>query len=184
MLMLRASIPTRSIKTRSRELCHYPDVIADVPGPMSMAKTELFLGVDGGGTRSRARLCDASGHKLAEAQAGPANIRFGLKDAFASVRDVTVDCLEPAHLSSRALPRDLGALAPIVVEHAARDDPAAVELMRGAASHLDAIAARLHALGASRLALLGGLAPSMEQWLAAETRRRLVPPAGDAVDGA
>ena len=58
---------------------------------MSMAKTELFLGVDGGGTRSRARLCDASGHKLAEAQAGPANIRFGLKDAFASVRDVSTE---------------------------------------------------------------------------------------------
>ena len=283
---------------------------------MSMAKSELFLGVDGGGTRSRARLCDAAGHKLAEAQAGPANIRFGLQQAFASVLDVTLDCLEQAHLSSRdlpritaclalagatepadlaaaklheqsfgrailtsdahaacvgahegrdgavlivgtgsigwavirgrhhrvggwglpisdegsgawlgvetlrrllmahdgrtpwtpllravferfgsdahaivgwvarALPRDLGALAPIVVEHAARDDPAAVELMRLAASHLDAVAARLHALGASRVALLGGLAPSMERWLAAETRRRLVPPAGDAVDGA
>jgi len=28
------------------------------------------------------------------------------------------------------------------------------------------------------------LAPSMEQWLSVATRRRLVPPAGDAVDGA
>ena len=281
-----------------------------------MSKNELFLGVDGGGTRCRARLCDASGLKLAEAQAGPANIRLGLKEAFASVLDVTLNCLEQAHLSSedlpritaclalagatepadlaaaklheqsfgrailtsdahaacvgahdgsdgavliigtgsigwavvggrhhrvggwglpisdegsgawlgcetlrrvlmahdgriawtpflravfeqfgsdahaivgwvsRALPRDLGSLAPIVVEHASRNDPAAVELMRLAASHLDAVAARLNALGATRLALLGGLAPSMEQWLSVETRRRLVPPAGDAVDGA
>ena len=85
---------------------------------------------------------------------------------------------------SRALPRDLGSLAPTVVEHASRTDPAAVELIRLAASHLDVIAARLNALGATRLALLGGLAPSMEQWLSVETRRRLVPPAGDAVDGA
>jgi glucosamine kinase len=42
----------------------------------------------------------------------------------------------------------------------------------------------LYALGANRLALLGGLAPSIEKWLAADTRRRLVPPIGDAVDGA
>ena len=281
-----------------------------------MSKNELFLGVDGGGTRCRARLCDASGLKLAQTEAGPANIRLGLKEAFASVLDVTLTCLEQAHLSSqdlpritaclalagatepsdlaaaklheqsfgravltsdahaacvgahegrdgavviagtgsigwavvggrhhrvggwglpisdegsgawlgvetlrrvlmahdgrirwtpllravfdrfgsdphaivgwvaRALPRDLGSLAPIVVEHASRNDPAAVELLRLAASHLDAIAARLNALGASRLALLGGLAPSMEEWLSAGIRRRLVPPAGDAVDGA
>ena len=57
---------------------------------MSMSKNELFLGVDGGGTRCRARLCDASGLKLAEAQAGPANIRLGLREAFASVLDVTL----------------------------------------------------------------------------------------------
>ncbi len=281
-----------------------------------MSKNELFLGVDGGGTRCRARLCDASGLKLAQTEAGPANIRLGLKEAFASVLDVTLTCLEQAHLSSqdlpritaclalagatepsdlaaaklheqsfgravltsdahaacvgahegrdgavviagtgsigwavvggrhhrvggwglpisdegsgawlgvetlrrvlmahdgriswtpllravfdrfgsdphaivgwvaRALPRDLGSLAPIVVEHASRNDPAAAELLRLAASHLDAIAARLNALGASRLALLGGLAPSIEEWLSAGTRRRLVPPAGDAVDGA
>jgi glucosamine kinase len=281
-----------------------------------MSKNELFLGVDGGGTRCRARLCDASGLALAEAQAGPANIRLGLKEAFASVLDVTLNCLEQAHLSSqdlpritaclafagatepadlaaatlhkqsfgrailtsdahaacvgahdgrdgavvivgtgsigwavvrgrhhrvggwglptsdegsgawlgsealrrvlwahdgripwtpflravferfgsdahaivgwvsRAPPRDLGSLAPIVVEHGARNDPAAVELMRLAGSHLDAVAARLNSLGAIRLAILGGLAPAMEEWLSVETRRHLVPPAGDAVDGA
>lgn len=281
-----------------------------------MAKSELFLGIDGGGTRCRARLCDASGHKLAEAEAGPANIRLGLKEAFASVFEVTLNCLEQAHLSSqdlpritaclalagatepadlaaaklheqsfgrailtsdahaacvgahegrdgavliigtgsigwavvrgrhhrvggwglpisdegggawlgvetlrrvlmahdgrtpwtpflraaferfgsdahaivgwvaRALPRDLGSLAPGVLEYAMRDDPAAVELMRLAARHLDAVATRLHLLGATRLALLGGLAPSMEQWLSAGTRRNVVPPAGDAVAGA
>ena len=281
-----------------------------------MSKNELFLGVDGGATRCRARLCDASGLKLAEAQAGPANIRLGLQEAFASVLDVTLNCLEQAHLSSQDLPRitaclalagatepgdlaaatshqqpfgrailtsdahaacvgahdgrdgavvivgtgsigwavvrgrhhrvggwglptsdegsgawlgcealrrvlwahdgriawtpflravferfgsdahaivswvshapprDFGSLAPIVVERAAHHDPAAVELMRLAGTHLDAVAARLNLLGATRLALLGGLAPAMEEWLSVETRRHLVPSAGDAVDGA
>ena len=100
MGLLRASIPTRSIKTRSRELASYADVGRGRMCQTSMSKNELFLGVDGGGTRCRARLCDASGLKLAEAQAGPANIRLGLKEAFASVLDVTLNCLEQAHLSS------------------------------------------------------------------------------------
>jgi glucosamine kinase len=283
---------------------------------MITTKSELFLGVDGGGTRCRARLCDASGVKLAEGEAGPANIRFGLQEAFASVLEATLSCLEQAQLSSqdlpritaclalagatepaelgaarlhqqafgravltsdahaacvgahdgrdgailiigtgsigwavlrgrhhrvggwglpvsdegsgawlgcetlrrvlaaydgqiawtgllravfeqfgadphaivgwvsRALPREFGSLAPTVTEHAARGDAAAVELMRLAAGHLDAIAARLISLGEARLALAGGLAPHMEEWLSAETRRRLVAPLGDALEGA
>ena len=38
--------------------------------------------------------------------------------------------------------------------------------------------------GASRIALLGGLASSMQPWLAPDVQRRLVPVEGDAVDGA
>ena len=38
----------------------------------------IFAGVDGGGTKCRVRLCDASGRWLAEAEGGPANIRLGL----------------------------------------------------------------------------------------------------------
>ena len=48
---------------------------------------DLFLGVDGGGTRCRARLADAAGHILGEGTAGPANIRLGIEAAFASVID-------------------------------------------------------------------------------------------------
>src|SRR5688500_1041297 len=111
MGLLRASVPTRSIKTRSRELASYADVGRGCICQASMSKSELFLGVDGGGTRCRARLCDASLLKLAEAQAGPANIRLGLKEAFASVLDVTLKCLEQAHLSSQDLPRITACLA-------------------------------------------------------------------------
>ncbi len=276
----------------------------------------LLLGVDGGGTRCRARLCAPSGARLGEGSAGPANIRLGLENSLASVLEATRECLRQADLSSddlpritaclalagasepddlaaaqlqefpfgstivtvdaraacvgahrgrdggvivvgtgtigwvelggrrirvggwglpvsdegsgawlgcealrrvlwawdgriawtgllsalferfennphaivrwtfKATPRDFGALAPLVVEHARRADPAGVELMRLGATHLDALAERLVALGARRLALVGGLAPYMEEWVSSATRASLVPPDGDELDGA
>jgi len=86
--------------------------------------------------------------------------------------------------AAQATPRDFGSLAPHIVEHAARDDAAAIELIRLAAIHIDALAARLVALGADRLALAGGLAPYIEPWLRDEMRQHLITPAGDALDGA
>ena len=86
--------------------------------------------------------------------------------------------------ASNASPADFGQLAPVVVEHAACGDPVAIELMRQAASHIDALAERLIALGAQRLALVGGLAPHLDRWLAPGTRAHLVKPEGDALTGA
>jgi glucosamine kinase len=88
------------------------------------------------------------------------------------------------HWMGTARPRDFARLAPYVVDHAARTDPAAAEIMRLAAAHIDAIAARLGDHGAARLALMGGLARAIEPWLGDDTRARLVPPSGDALDGA
>jgi len=276
----------------------------------------LLLGVDGGGTRCRARLCATSGVKLGEATAGPANIRFGLSQSFSAVLHATTQCLgqaglsprdfprivaclalagasEPAALAeaqehehpfrravittdahaacvgahggrdggvivvgtgtvgwaelrgrsyrvggwglpvsdegggawlgcvarrrvlwahdghipwtglltalfeqyradphaivrwtSNAAPKDFGSLVPAIVDHASRGDPAAVELMQLAAGHVDALAQRLVSFGAERLALVGGLAAHIERWLAQDTRIHLVPPAGDALEGA
>lgn len=281
-----------------------------------MAVNTLLLGVDGGGTRCRARLCTSSGVKLGEAVAGPANIRFGLEQGFSEVLAATAQCLKEAGLSARDLTRisaclalagasepasliaaqdkthpfgklivttdahaaclgahgerdggiiiagtgsigwaqwkgrsyrvggwglpisdegsgawlgcealrrvlwardgrmawtpllvavfnkfdsdphaivrwmshastrDLGSLAHQIVAHAARNDPVAIELMRLAAGHIDALAERLRALGVPRLALVGGLSSHIEPWLAQGTRSRLVAPAGDALDGA
>ena len=275
----------------------------------------LFLGVDGGGTGCRARLCDAAGMRLGEAQGGPANIRLGLEQAFASVRDATLSCLEQAQLgpddlpritaclalagatepaelaaarqqrqafgkailtadahaacvgahngadggvivvgtgsigwavlrgrqhrvggwglelsdegsgawigretlrrvlaahdgriawtallravferygadphavvqwASQASSRDFGTLAPAVVE-AARDDAAAGEILRLAATHIDTIATRLVELGVPRLSLMGGLAAHVEGLLPMIIRRHLAKPLGDALDGA
>jgi glucosamine kinase len=281
-----------------------------------MAANALFLAVDGGGTGCRARLCDAAGNRLGEAEAGPANIRYGLKEAFASVLDATLKCLEQAqltpqdlpritaclalagateptelaaarmqkqafgrailtadahaacigahnggdggvvvvgtgsigwaalrgrqhrvggwglsvsdegsgawigretlrlvlsaydgriawtdllctvfqryasdphgivHWASRASPRDFGTLAPAVFEHASRNDDAAVEILRLAAMHVDAIAMRLIQLGVPRLSLTGGLAPHLECLLPATTRQQIQRPLGDPLDGA
>jgi glucosamine kinase len=276
----------------------------------------LFLGVDGGGTRCRARLCAPSGSRLGEGVAGPANIRLGSDESLAAVLAATRQCLQQAGLSARDLariiaclalagasepadlaaarawkhpfrstvlttdahaacvgahrgrdggviiagtgsigwavlggrhhrvggwglpisdegsgawlgrealrrvlwahdgcvpwtpllnavfeqfhcdphaivrftseawPRDFGAFAPLAVEHAKLDDPAGVALMQLAGTHIDRLADRLIALGARRLALVGGLAPHLEPWVSRSTAAHLVPPAGDALDGA
>jgi glucosamine kinase len=276
----------------------------------------LLLGVDGGGTKCRARLAAASGVILSEAVAGPANIRFGMRASFAAVFEAGAQCLHQAGLpnrdvskvvaclafagasepgcraaaerqrhpyrkavvttdahaaclgahagrdgaiiitgtgsigwgelrgqhlrvggwgpaisdegsgawlgqeavrrilwaydgrmrwtrlleqlfrrfgsdphaivrwSARATPREFAAIAPRVVDFAAKGDPVAVELMQMGAVHIDAIARDLVAAGGTPLAIMGGLAPHMEPWLSEETRRHLVRPAGDALDGA
>jgi glucosamine kinase len=281
-----------------------------------MRSESLLLGVDGGGTRCRARLCAPSGSRLGEAAAGPANIRLGLDVSFAAVLEATQACLEQAGLSSRDLPRitaclalagaseptdlaaaqrrnlpfgralitsdahaacvgahggrdggvvvvgtgtigwaehksrryrvggwglnvsdegsgawmgrevvrqvlwahdgriepttllrrafeqfqsdphaivrwasgasprEFGALAPLVIEQARAGDGVGIAILRAAAAHVDALAARLIALGVERIALVGGLADHMRSWLADSTQARLVPSAGDALDGA
>jgi len=279
-------------------------------------QTELLLGVDGGGTRCRARLTDSSGLILGEGSAGPANIRFGLEQSFGAVLEAAIECLhqtglsyaelertiaclalagatEPTELAkarARALPfrralittdahaacvgahggrdggivivgtgsvgwamvrgrhhrvggwgfpisdegsgawlgceavrrvlwaqdgrigwtdllrvlfaefqsdphaivrwvthaqpRDFGKFAPLIIEHAVHGDAIARELVALAAHHVDSLAARLVASGTKRLAVVGGLAPHIEPWLADETKRHLVPAEGDALSGA
>jgi glucosamine kinase len=83
-----------------------------------------------------------------------------------------------------AQPRDYGSLAPTIVAHAAEGDAAALELMRAAAAHIDAMAARLIARGVPRLSLMGGLAESMLLFLSDRTRGSLIPAKGDALAGA
>jgi glucosamine kinase len=86
--------------------------------------------------------------------------------------------------SAKASPREFGSLTQTVTDHAADGDAVAIELMELAAVHIDALAARLIAAGAVRLALVGGFGPSLMPWLAADTLSHLVEPQGDALDGA
>jgi glucosamine kinase len=64
--------------------------------------------------------------------------------------------------SSRAAPRDLAALAPLVVDFAMQGDSVAVELMQTGAGYIDALAKQLVSAAGGRLALMGGLAEHME----------------------
>ena len=285
-------------------------------GTDSVKADFLLLGVDGGGTSCRARLCALSGQVLGEATTGPANLRLGLEQSFTAVMDVTTECLrqaglpssrvrriaaclalagasEPSNLAEAqahphpfgkvtvttdahaaclgahagrdggvivvgtgtigwailkgrsfrvggwglpisdegsgawlgcetlrrvlwamdgrvawtgllravgaafgddphaivrwtktASPRDFGAIARHVFDHAGRGDTAADELLTLAARHIDALAQRLLEAGAARLALVGGCAPFLERWLSEDTRSHLVAPAGDALSGA
>jgi glucosamine kinase len=71
----------------------------------------LLLGIDGGGTSCRARLCAFSGEVLGEATTGPANLRLGLEQSFAAVLDAATQTLEQAGLSSAHLARIVACLA-------------------------------------------------------------------------
>jgi glucosamine kinase len=83
-----------------------------------------------------------------------------------------------------ATPRDLAAFAPRIFDFGGRGDAAAVELMQAAAGHIEALALRLIAIGAERIALVGGCAPFIKQRLGQDTTSHLVEPIGDALQGA
>lgn len=79
---------------------------------------------------------------------------------------------------------DYATFAPLVMRHADTGDPVARRVVRDAGEQIDELVRRLFDSGASRIALLGGLASSMQPWLSPDVQRRLVPVEGDAVDGA
>ena len=86
--------------------------------------------------------------------------------------------------TATASPADFGALALHIADHAAQGDKVSIDLLQECATHMDALATRLLAVGADRLALVGGFGPSLRQWLSPTTARHLVEPAGDALAGA
>ena len=65
---------------------------------------DLFIGVDGGGSRCRARLRDASGALLGEGAGGPGNARLG-EAAFNGVMAACLQALEVAGLGEADLGR-------------------------------------------------------------------------------
>jgi len=84
----------------------------------------------------------------------------------------------------RATATDYATFAPLVMRHADTGDPVARRIVRDAGEQIDELVRRLFECGATRIALLGGLASSMQPWLSPDVQRRLVPVEGDAVDGA
>ena len=49
----------------------------------------IYLGIDGGGTRCRARIEDENGRVLGEASSGPATTRIGFEKAWRSIMEAT-----------------------------------------------------------------------------------------------
>jgi glucosamine kinase len=94
------------------------------------------------------------------------------------------DAFEAVAWMDQATATDYATFAPLVMRHADDGDPAARRIVRDAAEQIDELVRRLAECGAKRIVLLGGLASSMQPWLAPDVQRRLVPVEGDAVDGA
>ncbi|WP_318466848.1 N-acetylglucosamine kinase [Photobacterium leiognathi] len=65
-----------------------------------MANIRFLVGVDGGGTSCRARICDINGNTLGEAKTGSANILLGSSVAMASINDAIATAAEQAGLNS------------------------------------------------------------------------------------
>jgi glucosamine kinase len=62
-------------------------------------KGTTYLGIDGGGTRCRARIEDEGGSVLGEANSGPATTRIGLDEAWRSIMEATVAAAAKAGLT-------------------------------------------------------------------------------------
>lgn len=65
----------------------------------------LFMGIDGGGSTCRARLCDARGAVLAEALGGSANVYLDFAGALARIRVCVAEALAAAGLPPEAARR-------------------------------------------------------------------------------
>jgi glucosamine kinase len=94
------------------------------------------------------------------------------------------DPFEAVAWMDKATATDYATFAPLVLRQADAGDPVARRIVRDAAEQIDELVRRLSESGASRIALLGGLASPMQPWLAPDVQRRLVAVEGDALDGA
>lgn len=83
-----------------------------------------------------------------------------------------------------ALPRDYGALGPIVTEYLAQGDPLAQQLMKSIAEDAAMLIRTLHQRGAQRCALVGGLSEHVMPWLPEDVTTIATLPEHDAMHGA
>jgi glucosamine kinase len=94
------------------------------------------------------------------------------------------DQLKMTRWAADARPSDFGAFAPQILDIAKGGDARAREIVGEAAYAIAALAHALNALGADRIALVGGLGEPLRPYLPPEVEKRLVRPRRDAVDGA
>ena len=68
-----------------------------------MTNEKLYLGIDGGGTRCRARIASQGGQILGEAISGGANTRLGIDHVFSEITNAAKLALESANLPTSDL---------------------------------------------------------------------------------
>ena len=69
--------------------------------PVSPSPTQLYIGIDGGGTSCRARIEDAAGNVLGQGTAGPATTRIGVNRSMQAVCAASEAAAIDASLTSR-----------------------------------------------------------------------------------
>ena len=60
---------------------------------------DIFIGIDGGGSKSKVRIEDARGHLLGQAVGGPANIRLSVSEAWRSIYAALEEALKLQKIS-------------------------------------------------------------------------------------
>ncbi len=60
---------------------------------------DIFIGVDGGGTKTKVRIEDSEGNLLGQAINGPSNIRFSVDSAWHSIYQALEEALKPKQIS-------------------------------------------------------------------------------------
>eukprot|EP01037_Dinobryon_pediforme_P017522 gene17522-17722_t len=125
---------------------------------------------------------------------GRAALRAALRahEGFGPASPLTTDILaqfdhDPAKMvlwAQSATPRDYGHFAPHLFTHHHKNDAVAHALLSDSVTQITAMIERLRALGATRIALMGGLAAPCTPLLPAHVHPWLTQPQGDAMDGA
>jgi glucosamine kinase len=112
----------------------------------------------------------------------------GLQPASALTGDILArfdgDPVAMMNWARDAKPGDFGAFAPRVFEHAASRDPIALGIVTAAARAIGALTLGIVALGAERVALVGGVGDAMRPYFEPDVAVRLSPPLYDPTDGA
>jgi glucosamine kinase len=90
---------------------------------------------------------------------------------------------EIVHWVTTAKPGDYGALAPLVMSFVDAGDTVAVALVQRSADDLARYIHRLHAIGAARVCLVGGMAPILLPWINPQARALLAKAEHDALEG-
>ena len=113
-------------------------------------------------------------------------------DRIGPVSEMTGDLIsqfnnDPVAMMNWALsakPGDFGGFAPRVFEHAAHHDPIALEIVRTAVRAIEVLTRGVVALGAERVALVGGVGEALRPYFDPDIAARLKPPLYDPTDGA